>query len=115
MKETGEGFALLRPAALESVLARPRNRYFYDSEDDVLQLAVTLMFGIANNHPFEQGNKRTGFVGGMMFMRLNGYGFAVDSADFSDDFVRVITGEMNEWTYACRMSAHVVAISDDDI
>jgi death on curing protein len=39
----------------------------------MVTLAVALMLGIARNHPFEQGNKRTGFIAAGMFLKMNGY------------------------------------------
>lgn len=92
--ETGENFALLRPELLESAIARPQNHYLYDGECDILRLAVVLMMGIAQNHPFEQGNKRTGWTAGIMFMVINGYDLTWDHEDIAKEFVKLVEGEI---------------------
>ena len=58
---------------VESALARPQQLYHYDGERDVLRLAVRLGVGLAQNHPFIDGNKRTGTVAMIMFLALNGH------------------------------------------
>ena len=60
-------------ALVESALARPQQLYHYQGETDVLTLAVRLGVGLAQNHPFVDGNKRTGTVAAIMFLALNGY------------------------------------------
>ena len=58
---------------VESALARPQQLYHYDGEGDVLTLAVRLGVGLAQNHGFVDGNKRTGFVAMLEFLGINGY------------------------------------------
>ena len=60
-------------ALVESALARPQQLYHYDGERDVLALAVRLGVGLAQNHPFVDGNKRSGTVAMLMFLALNGH------------------------------------------
>ena len=59
VEETGEPFLILNHGLLESAIGRPRNRHAYDEERDVVVLSVSLLFGLAKNHAFQQGNKRT--------------------------------------------------------
>jgi death-on-curing family protein len=66
--ETGEPFLVRDLGGLESAVERPRNCSRYEAQDDALTLAVTLLFGIAGNHPFLQGNKRTGFEAALIFL-----------------------------------------------
>lgn len=56
---------------LDSALARPQNLFLYESPD-LFALAAAYMFGIVRNHPFVDGNKRTGFVVGGIFLERNG-------------------------------------------
>ena len=56
---------------LESALARPVNKYAY-GETDLAALAAAYVFGIAQNHPFIDGNKRTAFASMIVFLGLNG-------------------------------------------
>jgi death-on-curing protein len=60
--KTGEPFLLRNHVLLEMAVAKPKNHYHYRNIEDIASLATTLLFGIARNHPFEQGNKRTGFL-----------------------------------------------------
>lgn len=70
------GPAGLRDAGLlESALDRPRNRWAYE-QGDLPMLAAAYAFGIARNHPFVDGNKRTAFAAMMVFLRINGVRFA---------------------------------------
>ena len=60
---------------LESALGRPTNKYSYESpKPSLAQLAAAYAFGIARNHPFIDGNKRTAFVVCELFLRLNKQG-----------------------------------------
>ena len=56
---------------LESALARPLNQWTY-GEDDLCALAAAYAYGIARNHPFTDGNKRTAWVFARLFLMLNG-------------------------------------------
>ena len=62
-------------ALLQSALARPRQHYAYADNPDIIDLATAHTAGIVRNHAFVDGNKRTGFVAGILFLELNGYRF----------------------------------------
>lgn len=49
------------------------NLWFYEGEDDVVVLAISLLLAIARSHAFEQGNKRTGFLAALYFFNANGF------------------------------------------
>jgi death-on-curing protein len=67
------GLAGVRDAALlESALARPRHRFAY-GESDLFIIAAAYADGIVNNHPFLDGNKRTGFMCAYVFLGINGW------------------------------------------
>ncbi len=91
---TGEPHAVLDMGKLESGFGRPINHYLYDGDCDILRLAVVLMLGIAQAHPFEQGNKRTAWTCGMMFMALNGYDVTWDDSSVAGEFVKLINHEI---------------------
>ena len=96
MDGTGEPFSVRDMSLLESALHRPINYWQY-GEADVATLAVKLLIGIAQNHPFEQGNKRTAFVAADAFMYENGYELNVsDHAELADFVVQVMAGEIGE-------------------
>ncbi|MGF1470383.1 MAG: type II toxin-antitoxin system death-on-curing family toxin [Rubrobacteraceae bacterium] len=57
---------------IESALARPRNRFAYDPECDLADLAAAYLFGFVKNHGYADGNKRVGFAAAVTFLLLNG-------------------------------------------
>ncbi len=58
---------------LQSALARPRQLHAYGDKPDVIDMAAAYTAGIIRNHPFIDGNKRTGFLVGVLFLELNGH------------------------------------------
>ena len=92
---TGEPHVLRDLGGLESAIARPVNHWHY-GEADVVALAVALLLGIARNHPFLQGNKRTAFAAADYFLYLNGYDLTVeDSEALADVIVDAIRGDVS--------------------
>lgn len=85
---SGEPFGVLKPHELASVPMRPRQLYHYDEVEDVASLAVRLMMGIVRAHPFQQGNKRTGFAAAVIFLDANGWLLDIpDYEDIADDII----------------------------
>jgi len=60
---------------LASALARPTQHHVYGDAPDIVRLAALYTHAIVSNHPFVDGNKRVGFVVGVLFLELNGYAF----------------------------------------
>ena len=81
--------------ALESALARPVNRWHYGCRD-FAELAAAYAFGIAPNHPFVDGNKRTAFAVLLVFLRLNGLSFAPPQPDSTAIMLGLAAGEIDE-------------------
>lgn len=71
LQRHGGGQGTRDEAMLESALARPQNLAAYGTPS-VFELAASYAFGIARNHPFVDGNKRTAFVSAVLFLRING-------------------------------------------
>lgn len=94
---TGEPHVVRDLTGLESAIARPINHWHY-GEADVVALAVALLLGVARNHPFLQGNKRTAFAAADYFLYLNGYELnpAHDSAELADFLIDAINGDVSE-------------------
>jgi death on curing protein len=80
---------------LESALGRPQNLDAY-GEPTVFELAATYAFGIARNHPFVDGNKRTAFVASVLFLRMNGQQLFAEQAEAAVVFLRLAAGEFSE-------------------
>jgi death-on-curing protein len=88
-------------AALDSALARPRNRFVYESDVDLADLAASYGFGLTRNHPFHDGNKRISFGAAGAFVRLNGYRLIIDDrVDAIHTVVELAAGRVNEKEFA---------------
>ena len=86
---------------LESALARPKNRFAYSEQPPSLaQLAASYAKGIVANHPFVDGNKRTGFIVSVMFLRLNGLHLTATKEDRVLTFWSLAAGEISEEQHA---------------
>jgi death-on-curing protein len=81
---------------LESALSRPQNRFAYESEATLFDLAASLCHGICKNHPFLDGNKRTALLSARAFLFLNGQAFEPREVDEVENMVAVASGGMDE-------------------
>src|SRR5579863_4458268 len=83
---------------LESALAWPR--YFALSEAaDFIDMATAYTAGIVQNRQFIDGNKRTGFVVGILFLELNGYRFTASEEDAAKAVLELAAGDLKEAGY----------------
>ncbi len=80
---------------LESALSRPQNIAAY-GESTVSKLAAGYAFGIARNHPFADGNKRTALVVAELFLDLNGYELLASDPECVVTILRLAAGELSE-------------------
>jgi len=87
-------------ALLLSALARPRQIAAYDKTADLATLAAAYTIGIVKNHPFIDGNKRTGFILGVLFLELNGGQFAAREEDAAAAVLALADGAWDEKAYA---------------
>lgn len=85
--------------AVESALARPRN-LAADDEPDAASLAAAYAYGLARNHGFSDGNKRTAWVIARLFLSDNGFRLAFDPIDAVMTVEAVASGSMSEDTLA---------------
>ncbi len=95
LAEHGGGTRVRDIGMLESALARPMNQWTY-GQDDLASLAAAYAFGIARNHPFVDGNKRTAWVAARLFIALNGGALAFDKADAINTVLALAAGDMPE-------------------
>jgi len=84
---------------LDSALARPQQVFAY-GKPTLPELAAAYASGIIKNHPFLDGNKRTGFMLGAGFLELNGREFFASEADAVIRTLALAAGEMSEAAYA---------------
>lgn len=91
---------------LASALGRPQHRALYDSPD-AAALAASYAFGIARNHPFTDGNKRTAFVAMEVFLDLNGYELTATDEACVLKTLGLAAGDIDEATFAQWIRAHL--------
>ncbi len=89
----------------ESAIARPLQLGHYGTPD-VADLAAAYGCGIARNHPFVDGNKRTAFVAAELFLGLNGSELQAEDADCVVTMLAVASGQMDEATFANWLREH---------
>ena len=105
------GAAGTRDAGLfESALARPRNLSLY-GQPDAADLAAAYGYGIARNHPFIDGNKRTAFVAVEVFLTLNGHELTASDSESVLTMLAVAAGTMDEAAFAQWLRLHTQASS----
>ena len=95
LAEHGGGEGVRDQRLLESAMARPQNLAAY-GEPDAAALAAAYAFGIARNHPFVDGNKRTAAVVSETFLILNGHSLAASDAELVVAFLALAAGELSE-------------------
>lgn len=91
---------------LESALGRPRNRWAYDENVDLADLAAAYAHGIARNHPFLDGNKRTAFMAAYTFLDVNGLELNAPEAEAAAAMRALSTGELGEDEFAEWIRRH---------
>jgi death-on-curing protein len=93
----GEHGLRQRGAPLDAALVRPVNKYNYAPGCDLADLAAAYAFAIAKvSHPFNDGNKRTGFAVAAMFLELNGLEVEYPEVDVVKTMLAVAEGSMSE-------------------
>ena len=80
---------------LESALARPKNLFAY-KQPDLFELAAIYTSGIVKNHPFVEGNKRTGFLAGAAFLELNGLDLSASEPEATRIILGVAAGDVDD-------------------
>lgn len=108
LAEHGGGEGVRDAGLLESAMARPRNLADY-GDPDVAALAAAYAYGIARNHPFVDGNKRTAAVVSETFLALNGHALNATDAEVVVAFVALAAGELAEDELAGWFRQHLAA------
>lgn len=90
---------------LESALAKPRNLFVYDTPD-IAAMAASYAAGIILNHPFLDGNKRTGFMSSAAFLELNGHELTATETDAVIQTLALAAGALEESGYAAWLRAN---------
>lgn len=93
---------------LESALARPLNQHLYKPDGDISELAAAYAFGLAKNHPFVDGNKRTAFLALGLFLAVNGWRLETTQVDAIEAMLSLAKGTLDEGSLASWIRGRIV-------
>lgn len=115
LAEHGGGEGLCAEGLLHSALARPQNLLAYgDPPPDLASLAAAYAYGVARNHPFVDGNKRTAFVVARLFLLLNGMNLVATQEEKYSTFLALAAGELSEEDLANWVREHLDSRSKEE-
>ena len=106
LRQFGGADGLRDEGLLDSALARPLNRFAYEGDGDLCRLAAAYAKGIAQNHPFVDGNKRAAFTAAGVFLMLNGLELVAAPAMVTVAVIELASAEMAEEAFADWLRAH---------
>ena len=98
--------------ALEASLARPRHLHGYEPESDLPRLAAAYGFGIVRNHPFNDANKRTGFLAIGLFLARNSRQLTAEPVEAIAVILRLAEGKMTELELASWIRQNIRPAQD---
>lgn len=107
LAEHGGGSGIRDQNLLESALARPINGWNY-GDPDAASLAAAYAFGIARNHAFVDGNKRTAWVAARLFLRINACPLAFEKEDAIRMMLALAAGDLSEEELADWFRQHIL-------
>ena len=107
LAEHGGAAGIRDEGLLESALGRPLNLDAYGTPD-FADLAASYAIGLAKNHAFVDGNKRTAFLATGVFLHLNGYRLSVSQVDATLTMLAIASGELDEAGFAAWLRQHCV-------
>ena len=99
LAEHGGASGIRNTGLLDSALARPENIFAY-GEPDLFDLAGVYAAGIIKNHPFVDGNKRTGFLAAAVFLEINGFSLQAGEADATLKTIALAASDISDVEYA---------------
>jgi death-on-curing protein len=93
---------------LISAMARPRKHVSHADKPDLVAMAAAYTTGIVKYHPFLDGNKRVGFVVGILFLEINGYKFLASEEQAAIAVIDLAAGNLDEAGYRQLLDRHLV-------
>ena len=110
LAEHGGSDGIRDETLLDSALAKPRNVFAYADQPDIFRLAASYAFGIARNHAFVDGNKRTALVVSLTFLDRNGWDLEASKEDVYFTFLHLADGSLSEEELAAWFTEHAVSL-----
>jgi death-on-curing protein len=110
LREHGGSPGVRDDGLLESALARPQHKFAYAERPDLATLAAAYAFGLARNHGYMDGNKRTAFMAAYVFLGLNGFDLDAEEPEVVTTMERVADGRVTEKRLADWIRAHLRAV-----
>lgn len=111
LREHGGSQGLRDENALESALARARNKWMYEPDSDPALLAAAYGYGLATNHPYQDGNKRIAFLAMVIFLGLNSWDLVAPEVEVVSTMLAVAAGRCTEPDLAEWLRKHMVPLS----
>ena len=112
IREHGGLYGLRDEGLLESALSRPQQKWSYLEDPDPATLAAAYGYGLAGNHPFRDGNKRTAFLAMVTFLGLNDFEFEVEETEAVATMLLLASGQLTEPQLADWLRQHILPGND---
>jgi death-on-curing protein len=110
LAEHGGSSGIRDESLLDSALAKPQNVFAYGDDPSLFRLAASYAFGIARNHAFVDGNKRTALVVCVLFLNRNGWDIDAPKSDEYDTFLALAEVSLSEDELTAWLTRHAVPI-----
>ena len=110
LAEHGGSGGIRDESLLDSALAKPQNVFAYGDDPDIFRLAASYAYGIARNHAFVDGNKRTALVVSTLFLNRNGWDTTAPKTDEYETYFRLAEGSLSEEELAAWLNRHAVPL-----
>ena len=108
LAEHGVGEGIRDIGLKQSALGKPKNLYHYaDTKPSLAAMAASYAYGIALNHPFVDGNKRTAFIVCQLFLRLNGAHLEASQMEKYDIVIKLASSDLSEVDLALWIQKHI--------
>ena len=110
LAEHGGSDGIRDETLLDSALAKPLNVFAYADQPDIFRLAASYAFGIARNHAFVDGNKRTALVVSITFLDRNGWDIVAAKEEIYFTFLHLADGSLSEEELAAWFTKHAIPL-----
>ena len=107
IREHGGLMGIRDENALESALARARQRWTYEPESDLARLSADYAFGISSSHSFRDGNKRISFLAAVIFLGLNGLDLIAPEDEVVERMLALASGNLDEEALATWIRSRI--------